>query len=163
MLLGPYGSAESKAEYRRLIAENRTAAEPTRVGGAGRSDPTVAELLVGFFAHAEKHYRHKDGTPTSELHNYKVSLRPLREMYDHTPAQEFGPRALKAVRQWMIDRGWCRTQINARVGRIRRVFKWGASEELIPVAVYQSLATLAGLQAGRSAAVERDRSNRCRM
>src|SRR5262249_7057581 len=86
----------------------------------------------------------------------KYSLRPLRRLYGDTEAAAFGALKLKAVRQDMVDGGWARTLINKRVRRLVRVFKWAASEELVPVAVYQSLATVGGLQKGRTAARETD-------
>ena len=54
----------------------------------------------------------------------------------------------------MIDVGLSRTTINQRVGRIVRVFKWAASEELVPAAVHQALKTVSGLPKGRSEAKE---------
>src|SRR5262249_36105192 len=39
-------------------------------------------------------------------------------------------------------------------GRVKRVFKWAVAEELVPPAVYQGLAAVAGLQKGRTAARE---------
>ena len=54
-------------------------------------------MLRFFEQHVEEHYRHADGTPTSEVENFAYSLRPLKELYGHTMAAEFGPRALKAV------------------------------------------------------------------
>jgi hypothetical protein len=99
-------------------------------------------MLLAFMVYAERHYRHPDGSLSSEIHNYKLSLRPVQEMYAHTLAEEFGPKSRKAVRQWMIERRWCRNQINARINRIRRVFKWAESEELVPAATYQALATV---------------------
>jgi len=115
---------------------------------------SVNELILAFWKHVERHYRHPDGKPTSEVHNYKLSLRGVRELYGDTPARSFGPLSLKTVRQRMIESGWVRGQINGRIGRIRRMFKWGASEELIPVATYHGLTTVTGLQLGRSDAVE---------
>ena len=50
--------------------------------------------------------------------------------------------------------GLCRKTINQRIDRIRRVFRWGAENELVPAAVSQALATVRGLQAGRTAARE---------
>jgi len=41
-------------------------------------------------------------------------------------------------------------------GAIKRVFRWGASQELLPVVVYQGLATVAGLKKGRTDARESD-------
>jgi integrase len=47
-----------------------------------------------------------------------------------------------------------RPYINARCARIKRMFRWAASEELVPVSVYQALATVPGLQRGRTMARE---------
>jgi integrase len=56
----------------------------------------------------------------------------------------------------MIGLGWCRTSVNWQIGRIKQMFKWCASRELVPVSVHQGLTTLAGLRAGRSDATEAD-------
>src|SRR5215468_9487386 len=37
---------------------------------------------------------------------------------------------------------------------VKRIFKWGVAEELVPPAVYQALATVIGLQKGRTSAHE---------
>jgi integrase len=44
--------------------------------------------------------------------------------------------------------------VNSNVGRIRRMFKWAASEELIPESVWRALQTVDGLRKGKSAARE---------
>jgi integrase len=157
--LGRHGSPESIAEFGRICAERRAAAAGTEAGSApqnppkspGRS-PTVNEVLLAFWQYAQVYYRDPDGRSTTEVKEYRYSLRPVRELYGHTPAAEFGPVALRAVRQRMIDAGLSRGVVNQRIGRVKRAFRWAASNELVPVAVYQSLATLAGLRCGRSAA-----------
>jgi integrase len=154
VLLGRHGSPESRAEYARVIAEWEAGGRRTPAHASARSDLSVNELLVRFWEHAEQHYRHADGTPTSELNNYRLSLRPLRELYGHTRVAEFGPLALKAVRQKMVEASLCRGVVNQRVWRIKRVFRWAASEELVPIAVMQGLAAVAGLPKGRSPAPE---------
>ena len=111
-------------------------------------------MLLAFLIFAEGHYRRVDGTTTNELDEYKLVARHVRELYGETAAREFGPLALKAVRQRFIDAGWCRGFINQWVGRIRRVFKWAVAEELVPPAVDQALAAVTGLQRGRSKARE---------
>jgi integrase len=151
ILLGKHGSAASRKEYNRLIAE--------WIGNDRRSplsdaDVTVAELLLRYRDHCTVYYRRPDGTPTDTLDGIARALRPLREMYGHTAARSFGPLALEAVRNQMIKVGWCRTSVNKHIGTIKRMFKWCASRELIPVAVHQGLATLSGLRAGRSNAAE---------
>lgn len=48
----------------------------------------------------------------------------------------------------------CRKEVNKRIGRIKRVFKWAVSEELIPSSVFESLRTIEGLRVGRTSARE---------
>jgi integrase len=115
---------------------------------------SVNEVLLAFMQWAAIHYRMPDGEPTTEIGELKWSIRPVRALYGETPAAEFGPRALAAVRQHMIALNWCRSLINRRIDRVKRVFKWAASEELVPVTAYQALRTLAGLRKGRTEARE---------
>ena len=112
----------------------------------------MAEILLAFLCHAQEHYRRPDGTATSEVLEFKIISRTVRELFGRTPAAEFGPKALAAVRHQMTNIGLCRRVINKRVGRVKLIFRWAAARELVPVTVYQSLATLAGLQKGRTAA-----------
>jgi integrase len=152
VLLGRFDSPESRAEYLRVLAEweARGRALPGSVGRA--PDLTVNEMLVPFWDHVQQHYRLPDGTPTSEQNNFRYALRPLREMYGHTPAVGFGPLALKALRQRFIDSGLCRREVNRRVQKVRQAFKWAVSEELIPPSVYHGLQAVEGLKKGRSPA-----------
>ncbi|MBM3982732.1 MAG: phage integrase family protein [Planctomycetes bacterium] len=150
--LGTYGSAESKREYQRVCAELATAAPAAAPATAAAR--TVNEVVRAFWDHAEAHYRGPDGAPTSEMGWLRESLEALVKLYGHTPAAEFGPLALRAVRQTWIAADYCRTTVNARTNRVRRVFKWAVSEELVPVAVHAALATVAGLVKGRTAVRE---------
>ena len=159
--LGVYGSTEAKGEYDRLIAEWLAAGrrDPEVVAKTATSKPvpiSVNEVLLAFLTWAPTYYKDVDGEPTTEVGELKSSVRPVCDLYGLTPAAEFGPLALDAVRQHMIGRGWCRTLINRRVERVKRVFKWAASKELIPAAVEAALRTVPGLQKGRTAARESD-------
>lgn len=85
----------------------------------------------------------------------KRALRPLRKLYGTTAAAEFGPLALKAVRQHMIDElGSCRRSVNNNINRVRQLFKWGVENELVPASVHHELMAVIGLKVGRSGAVE---------
>lgn len=150
--LGAWGSPEAEAEYKRFLAEFASG-KPAVASG---SDLTVNEVLLNYLHFAETHYRHTDGTPTSEVWCIRMALKPLRELYGYTPASEFGPKALKTLRDHMIGLQWVRKQVNAAVERVRRFFKWAASEELVPASVFHALQTVTGLRAGRSAAKESD-------
>src|SRR5262245_28599163 len=150
--LGTYGSRESKAEYARLLAEWNAAGRCIPRSGLAPADLTINELIFQFWRHAESYYRHADGSETSELDAYRYSLRPLKALYGHTLARDFGPLALKAVRQSMLESRLSRRVINSRIGRVRRVFKWAVSEELIPPSVFHGLQAVAGLGRGRTMA-----------
>jgi integrase len=157
--LGKHGTEESQEAYRRKIAEwltAGTAAAPAGQGGTMVSSAalTVSELIAAFWEHAERHYRHADGTPTTEIPNYRNTLRPLRRLYGGTLAADFGPLKLKAVRQALIDSGLCRKTVNQRIGRLVRVFKWAVENELVPPSVHHGLKAVAGLRKGRSDARE---------
>jgi integrase len=145
----------SRARYDEVIGEwlanGRTFRRP---GDAETAELTVNELLVRFMEFAEKHYRHADGRSTSELRDFRFTLKPLKLLYGSTSAAQFGPLALRAVRQRMIDSGLCRPVINQRVGRIRRVFKWAIGLELVPPSVLHGLQAVGPLQRGRTGARE---------
>ncbi len=154
--LGKFGSAESRERYARLIAE--LAASHSKP--AATNDPVVSNepisvnaAVLAYWNFVKAHYV-KDGKTTREADNIRDALRPLRQLYGSTPAAEFGPKKLKAVRQKMIENGLCRRVINNRVGRIKRMFKWAVADELVPSSVYHGLQAVTGLAYGRTAARE---------
>lgn len=153
--LGKFGSEESRREYDRLIAEWLAAGRRLPAGTAG-DGLTINELLLSYWRWAEKTYRDGDGAPTRELDNLKDALRPLRKLYGDADAARFGPMALRTVREDMIAAGLCRRTINTRIGRLKRVFRWAVSYELLPAPVYEALRTIPGLQRGRGEARDTD-------
>jgi hypothetical protein len=152
VLLGTYGSAESRAEYARVLAEWESNGRrlPRSVSGC----LTVTETILRYWRWAEEYYLDDQGNPGQELDNLKVALRPLRKLHGHTLAKDFGPLALRAVQEEMVAQAWSRNVINYCVGRIKRCFKWAASCELIPAGVYVALRTVPGIRHGRGAARE---------
>jgi integrase len=156
--LGKFGSSQSRAEYNRIIAEYLTAGKsppPTRAGQPATPDLTIDELILRYWTFAEGHYV-RDGRPSREMENIRDALRHLRRPYGRTEAARFGPLALKAVRRSMVDAGLCRNTVNARVGKIRRLFKWAVAEEMIPPGVLEGLNSVDGLRKGRGGARESD-------
>ncbi len=147
LYLGPHGSETSRAEYDRLVMEwlsNGRRAEPE----PATPTLTVNELLLAYWEFLDGYYV-KDGEHTSEWHLMRSALRVVRRLYGHTPAAEFGPKALKACRQDFIARGLCRGSVNHDVLRIKRMFRWGVANELIPASVYHALQAVDGLRRGR--------------
>ena len=153
--LGAYNSPGSWEKYYRLLAEHAVQNAPAEAK-LGAPSRTVADIILAFADHASKHYRLPDGMISDEVENLKVAIRPVRKLYGSTSAHDFGPLALRAVRDDMIASGLARRSINDRINRVRRMFRWAASVEFVPVAVVQALETVAGLQEGRSEARETD-------
>jgi integrase len=127
---------------------------------------TISEMLAAWRKFAAEYYRVDDG-PNHELANMEFALRPLELLYGAELVKDFGPRKLKAVRQITITgyigangkayAGLSRKNINHRIGRIKRVFKWAVSEELAPAGLAHALDSLSSLRMGRSDAYERPR------
>ncbi len=153
--LGPAGSEQAKAEYRRLLIELDSGALPQ----AARKSATVAEAILRWMEHASEVY-----SPTGrELENHRLSLRPLLALYGPTPAAEFNARSLEVVQKamasgsWMSEvqraeaekrkrpPGWCRNVVNRRIVRIQTAWRWLEKEGVVPAGSSSNLKTLRGL------------------
>jgi len=158
--LGRYGTPDSHETYERLVAEWRADHtqlparhdDPGNGHGGGR---TVNELILAFWNYARAYYV-KDGHPTEEQAGIRCALRFVRRLYGNTPARDFGPLGLKAVREAMIEADISRGVINQYVNRIRRMFRWAVENELVSIDVYQALTAVSGLRRNRSTAREKD-------
>jgi len=126
--LGAPDSQESRQKYDRLIAEWLSSGR-TYIKPADQPSVSVNEILLAYRRHAEAYYVNGDGTNTPELERVNFAIEPVMELYGLIPAQSFGPKALKAVREKMIADKLCRLTINQRVGCIKRAFAWAAEAE----------------------------------
>ena len=149
--LGIWKSPESLEQYDRLVAEwlSNGRRAPVDV-----QEITVVEVCARYWEHATEYYRRPDGTSTSTLHKCRMVIRPLKQYYGATPAAQFGPLALRAIRQSFIDAGMSRNVINQLVGWVRRIFRWAVSQQLIPAEILTALTSLDPLRRGRSQARE---------
>src|SRR5687768_1460965 len=150
--LGPHGTKASRDEYDRIIGE--WLANGRRLMPEAGSTVKVADLILAYWKHIKNYYRHADGVPTGEAQNQKPALRVLKKLYATCLVGDFGPLSLKAIRKAMIDSGLSRSYINKQVGHVRRCFKWGVENELVPPAVFHGLLAVGGLRKGRSDAKE---------
>lgn len=148
--LGKYNSAASREAYRRFIAQWSQHGGQLPIASHAI---TVTELIVSYMQFATTYYV-KDGEPTDEVRMLATALKIARELYGRTPANEFGPLALQAVRDVMIRKGWCRSHINKQCDRVKRMFKWGTQQQLVPGGIYEALRCVSGLKRGRTVARE---------
>jgi integrase len=113
----------------------------------------VIELTAAYLDFAESYYI-KDGRQTDHMGTVRRAIKAVNEPYGRSPAAEVGPLAFWAVQQRLIVADHTRSTINSTCDTIRRMFQWAASQEMIPVTVYQALATVPGLRKGHTAARE---------
>jgi integrase len=76
--------------------------------------------------------------------------------FGDTPANEFGAKKFKQVRQDMIELDWSRTTINKAGSIIKRFFRWAGEEEFVSAEVAGAIWPVRGLEKDRSQAREPD-------
>jgi integrase len=154
--LGDYGSTESKKKYARLVEAWLARQEP-RKGDAEalpplaeiEDVPAVNEIILVYLRYAATYYKPTEEGEEKEVGCIRDALRIVKEQYGRSPVLKFGPKALKAVREAMLERGWARTYVNHQISRIKRMFRWATEEELIPASVYHALQAVRGLRKGQ--------------
>lgn len=144
-LPGRYKSSESLAAYQRFLRDRGYFQQ--------ERGPAiyVATLALRWLDWAEGVY--PIGT-RSEAMNCRCAVTHLLAVDERTAIADYSPLRLKALQQHLARAKKSRNYINAVCARVRRMFKWGVSEELVPAAIYLALSTVPGLRAGRSPAVE---------
>jgi hypothetical protein len=108
--LGHYGSAQAKANYEALISRWLAHGRNLPDLEAGR---TVNDVILAYDQHAERYYQPSNKIST-ELCCIRDALRIVKEIYGRSPAAQFGPVKLKALRSKMIERGWSRGYVLVR-------------------------------------------------
>jgi hypothetical protein len=153
ILPGRFNSEESKAAYGKIVAE--VATSPTLASlPANSSTVSMNELMAAYLE-----WR-KTVTPTDRKYaggtDPKFTIRTVRSHFGSLAVAEFGPRCLKQLREVWVREGLSRKVVNGRVGTVRRIVKWGTSEEIVPVEAWQRLTAVDGLRAGQTEAPERE-------
>lgn len=151
---GAWGTQAAQDKYHCIIAE--WIARGRQTLPVGHPDTSIEEVVAAFWQHASGYYKGPDGKPTGELNNYRGALKLLNRFYGETLAADFGPKALKVVRDEMIRLNWCRNHINRQVARLKQVFRWAAENEIVPASVYHAVNTVQGLRRGKGGARETD-------
>jgi len=120
---------------------------------------TVAEVCVLFMDHAKTYYRLSDGRLSISYDGMLQAVNALRQ-FGKLPASAFGPRCLRKVMERLVDgptksgKPRPRKSVNRVLKRIRGLFKWAASMELVPASSWHGLHTVEPLRKGRTTAPE---------
>jgi integrase len=110
---------------------------------------TIVELVAAFVRYQRSAYPDY-ANPKSVPSSYKTILALLVEHYGRESAGGFGPRKLRLLRDVYVQRGWVRSRVNAAVTKVRNVFRWACSEEMLPGGVYHALLSLPSLKYGQA-------------
>lgn len=146
---GAFDSFESRDAYYKLIRSwGYSTVQSKRPEGA-----VTLALLTGRFLDWSR--ANRSTGRKSRTANLENSVAKLAAFAGNVPAVTFTPLRLKAMQAWLIDQKLSRRYINDTTSNVRLIFKWGVSEELVPIETYQALMTVSGLTAGRSGAKER--------
>lgn len=150
--LGKHGTEASRRAYDALvgrwIAGGRAAVEEPDRGA------TVVEVIEAFWTWAQGYYR-KDGKPTSQISILRPALASLNQLYGDTPAAEFSPSRLKALRDSWVAEGASRSGANRRTSVVKQCFTWAVEHEMAPGSVSHALRAVRELSYGRTTAPER--------
>lgn len=151
VFFGRWGSAEAQREFAGwLMALSKEQSPPppaTRI--------TVAACIDRFLQYCATYY------PPQEQLNIKAAMDSLFTFAGEDRAVDFGPKMLKDFQKALAQKTdadgnlfFARSTINARVDRVRRCFRWCASEELIPAEISTALTTVPSIPKGRGMARE---------
>jgi integrase len=140
----------AKNIFQQAIYNNQTTIATTAISN-------IAALTAAYLDYVRGYYVSEQGKLTREIVDIRYSLKPLTDLFAALPVNEFGPLKLIEVRDSMIRSNLSRNLINQRVGRIKRMFKWAVSRQLVSPIIYQGLITVEGLKRGRCAARETEK------
>ncbi|MCC6653327.1 MAG: tyrosine-type recombinase/integrase [Candidatus Eisenbacteria bacterium] len=165
--LGPYDSPASRQLYHRLVAEWEANGR-ARIGSGTpqaerrqlrpRSEPTVAVILAEFI----ESDAWKQLGPREQSH-YRPVIKLTARLYGESMISDFGPNSLRLLRNEMLrgepapppgveagerkQRGpWGPRYTSSQIGRLRRIFKWAVSRELVSATHLAGLKTLEPLR-----------------
>lgn len=149
-LAGKFESPEMFADWADVLAQYAAllGAEPKKT--PTRQPSRIGDLAAAYLAFLKdrinKHTRFNIKRAVSHFDND-----PLGRL----PVDKFGPSSLEQIRKKMEASGWARQHINSQIGRLKTMFKWGVSREIVKEETYARLLLLEPLREGHTTAPER--------
>lgn len=147
-LPGDFNSPESLAAYEAIRQQVVASLGVSAVSHSAPAPKFVTSVVTAFLKHARTHYDPK------EHGHYRRVGKMLFDDYGLYAVADFGPLKFRELREKMVDNGWCRNHVNRQAHRVRRIFKWGVSVELVPAEIYTALMTVEPLLKGKTRAPE---------
>lgn len=144
--LGRAHSRESRQRYADIISSYLAGEDALP---ASRQTRTASYLSIGELAE-RWHIATLQQFGDTHQKAYESRLAALELTKEHATARviEFGPKAFRQIRDRLVREGRSRQFVNRRMNSIRRCFRWGVAEELVPSDRIQALAAVDGLRYG---------------
>ena len=147
--LGKHGTPESYARYHALLAEYN--ANGMKAPGDDQTPTHQAETSIlvkhvtaDFRVRILPRYENNEG----QHNRYKNLLRLLDKQHGESEVDQFGPRALEALRDGFIEKGNCRRYCNDLTRMLVKIIKHGVARELVGPERIVALEALAPLRPG---------------
>jgi integrase len=146
-LPGKVGSDESLAAYHEICRRLHQREADPLPPPPPKSQLLLTDLCLRYVTHCESLL---NGTTDCTAYNNLKAVKKLLAFIATGLACEFGPKKLKEFQAWLIanPRIKARSYANVIVGRVRGMFSWAVSEELIEETVYRALTTVKDIRPG---------------
>lgn len=132
------------------IQELRKRLEAAASGHLPSGRVTVDQLVGAYLSYGQSRWTKRRGN--CQYRNVESAVRPLSRLYGQTPAADFGAVQLRAIQLWLSE-SLSVTTVRARIGIIRRVFRFGVSRGVLQPELAVALSTVeAATHAARPAA-----------
>lgn len=141
--LGPAGSPEAEAKYRRIVRSILETGQPFPQA----SGVTVAGLAARFMVHTKKSFPPGSREPMA----YERAMALLGEALGDVAAQDVTPGRFASMRDKWAERNSVRT-VNKHHNMVLAAFRWAVTVELVPASVWHALQAVPRLRPKRSPA-----------
>ena len=151
--LGKFGSPEAAQNYARCVAEWATNGTPPDHANKPIGTITVDTLAIAFLDHVQKN-------DPPHYHENRSAIKGLLQLYSGITVESFTPKCLIAVQhqftQHIDSHGKHRSRryCNELVRYVRRMFRWGVTQEFVSSVTADALRYVSPLRQGRTTAPE---------
>jgi integrase len=133
--LGKFGTPGSHELYDELISELVIDVEPA-------SCKTLTAVLAAWWPECKARY-HKGKGKLGGAQNWRPIIRLLREKHGDERAEDLGPKKLRQTLESAAEeQDWSLSYTKMQLTRVRTIYDWAVSEELIAVTAYQRLKSI---------------------
>lgn len=142
--LGQHDGPRAQQRYQTICARISAGITDTVLAAQFDDERTIYEIIARFLDHAQGYY--SDG----EYNLLNTDLERFGQFYGAMAADQFGPKALIDYRDGLAkEKRRVRKSINATIGRVKRMWKWAASQELCDPMMHHKLSSVPGLRHGQ--------------